>query len=125
MSSLQKQLAALRTTRTNELDLKAQKNIYSKSLLFEPKVAASQSLDTLFQICYEGFQDLCALDSRFTKYQGNIFSPYSKSQDRNLMTPQENSELNEVLESFLYLVGARLQLKPAQKALEWLIRRFR
>lgn len=125
MSSLQKQLAALRATRTNELDLKAQKSIYSKSLLFEANVAGSQSLDILYQICYEGFEELCALDSRFVKYQRNIFSPHSKSQDRNVMTVQENKELDGVLESFLTLVGARLQLKPAQKAVEWLVRRFR
>lgn len=125
MSSLQKQLAALRASRTNELDLKAQKSIYSKSLLFEPNVAGSQSLHTLYQICYEGFEELCALDLRFVKYQRNIFSAHSKSQDRNVMTVQENEELDDVLESFLRLVGARLQLKPAQKAVEWLIRRFR
>lgn len=125
MTSLSKQLAVLRSTRTNELDLKAQKAIYSKSLLFEPAIAANQSLDSLFQICFEGFQELCALDSKFLRYQRSIFSPHSKSQDRNTMTVQENKHLDEVAESFLALVGARLQLKPAVKAIEWLVRRFR
>jgi U3 small nucleolar RNA-associated protein 10 len=30
-----------------------------------------------------------------------------------------------VLEAFITLVGPRLLLKPAEKALEWLVRRFR
>ena len=41
------------------------------------------------------------------------------------MTEQENMELDVVLEAFLGLVGARILLKPAIKAVEWLVRRFR
>lgn len=41
------------------------------------------------------------------------------------MTAKENQELDSVIESFLSLVGPRLLLKPAVKAVEWLIRRFR
>lgn len=41
------------------------------------------------------------------------------------MTATENSELDKRLEIFLGLVGGRLRLSPAVKAVEWLIRRFR
>lgn len=41
------------------------------------------------------------------------------------MTSLENVELDKRLESFLGLVGARLRLTPAIKAVEWLVRRFR
>lgn len=41
------------------------------------------------------------------------------------MTAKENQELDSVIESFLSLAGPRLLLKPAVKAVEWLIRRFR
>lgn len=125
MSSLRKQLAVIHANSTNELDLKSQKVAYSKSLLFEPKVAASQSLDVLYQLCHEGFEELCTLDGRFLRFERSIFSPQSKAEDRQLMTKKENIELDAVLESFLGLVGARLQLKPAVKAVEWLVRRFR
>ena len=125
MSSLRKQLAVIHANSTNELDLKSRRVAYSQSLLFEPKVAAGQSLDVLYQLCHEGFEELCALDGRFLRFERSIFSPQSKAEDRQLMTKKENSELDMVLESFLGLVGARLQLKPALKAMEWLIRRFR
>lgn len=124
-TSLQRQLANLRATRTNELDLKAQKAAYSKSLLFEPSVAASQSLDGLFQICYEGFEELCDLDSRFLRYQRSLFNPTFKSQDRSLMTAAENQDLSRLLDSCMIQLSPRLLFKPAQKAVEWLVRRFK
>jgi len=124
-TSLQQQLAAIHAKSTNELDLKAQREQHSKSLLFDPSVARSQSMDVIYQICFEGFEELCALDARFVRYERSIFAAHSKSQDRQLMTEQENKELDGVLEAFLGLVGARILLKPGAKAVEWLIRRFR
>jgi U3 small nucleolar RNA-associated protein 10 len=122
---LQRQLAVLAANSTHQLDLKAQKAAHGKSLLFEAKVAISQDFDTLYQICVEGFEELCALDARFTPFYANVFSEQSKTEERDQMTAEENKELNIVLENFLGLVGARLLLKPAQKAVEWVIRRFR
>ncbi|OCL06827.1 hypothetical protein AOQ84DRAFT_69825 [Glonium stellatum] len=125
MTSLQKQLAAIAASSTHQLDLKAQKAAHGKSLLFESKIAASQNFNSIYQICYEGFQELCALDSRFVAFSRNLFSEQSKSEERTQMTAKENQELDSVIESFLSLVGPRLLLKPAVKAVEWLIRRFR
>jgi U3 small nucleolar RNA-associated protein 10 len=125
MTSLQKQLAAIAASSTHQLDLKAQKAAHGKSLLFEPRVAASQSFDTIYQICYEGYKDLCALDQRFLPFARTLFSEQSKSEDRTQMTKKQNSELDSVLEAFMTLVGPRLLLKPAEKAVEWLVRRFR
>lgn len=125
MTSLQKQLAAIAATSTHQLDLKAQKAAHGKSLLFEPKIAASQDFNTIYQICLEGFQELCVLDPRFTPFSSNLFSEQSKAEERTGMTAQENQELDTVLESFLGLVGARLLLRPAIKSVEWLVRRFR
>jgi U3 small nucleolar RNA-associated protein 10 len=125
MTSLQKQLAAIAASSTHQLDLKAQKTAHAKSLLFEPKVAASQSFDSLYLICMEGFRDLCALDPRFLPFARTLFSEQSKDEDRTQMNKKENKELDAVLESFITLVGPRLLLKPAEQALEWLLRRFR
>lgn len=124
-TELQRQLAKLAANSTNQLDLKAQKAAHGKSLLFEPKVAVSQDFETLYQICIEGFQELCTLDRRFEPFYANIFSEQSKTEEREQMTAEENKELNIVLDDFLGLVGTRLLLKPAQKAVEWVIRRFR
>lgn len=119
------QLAKIRASTTNSLDLKAQKKAHSQSLLFEARVAATQDFDTIYQICYEGFQELCKLDARFIGFANNIFSEQSKQEDRTQMTVTQNEQLDTVLEDFMGLVGGKLLLKPAIKALEWLVRRFR
>jgi U3 small nucleolar RNA-associated protein 10 len=122
---LQRQLATIAAKSTHELDLKAKKAAHGKSLLFDPQVAVSQDFNSLYQMCVEGFEELCALDPRFTVYSTSIFSEQSKTEEREQMTAEQNKELDAVLDSFLGLVGARLLLKPAQKAVEWLVRRFR
>ena len=124
-TALASQLAQIRASSTNPLDLKAQKKAHSRSLLFEHDVAATQDFNSLYQICYEGFQELCLLDSRFAGFANNLFSEQSKHQDRTQMTAAQNQQLDVVLEDFLHLVGSKLLLKPALKAVEWLVRRFR
>lgn len=124
-SAFAAQLGQIAATSTNELDLKAQKAAHSESLIFERKVAGSQDFETIYQICLEGFQDLCQLDQRFLDFRRNVFNAQSKEQDRVQMTTQENQALDSVLEQFLSLVSSRLLLRPAVKALEWLIRRFK
>ncbi|PGH31297.1 U3 small nucleolar RNA-associated protein 10 [[Emmonsia] crescens] len=124
-SSLAAQLSQIAATSTHQLDLKAQRVAHSKSLLFEQRDAVSQSFDTIYQICFEGFQELCALDSRFTRFRRTIFSEQSKTEDRLEMNAEQNKELDIVLDEFLALVGSRLLLQPAIKAVEWLVRRFR
>jgi len=125
MTALSKQLVAIAATSTHQLDLKAQKLAHGKSLLFDPKVAATQSFDSVYLICYDGFRELCTLDQRFVTFTKTLFSEQSKDQDRTQMSKKENEQLDLVLAAFLTLVGPRLLLKPAVKAVEWLIRRFR
>ncbi len=124
-TTLASQLAQIRVQSTNALDLKAQKKAHSKSLLFDAHHAATQDFDTLFQLCNEGYQEICRLDQRFLSFAGNLFSDQSKQEDRTQMTAAQNKSLDNVLEDFMSLVGARLLLKPAIKAMEWLVRRFR
>jgi U3 small nucleolar RNA-associated protein 10 len=124
-SSLAAQLSQIAATSTNQLDLKAQKAAHSQSLIFEKDVAKSQDFDTIYRLCYEGFEELCVLDSRFAGFGRSIFSEQSKTEDRTEMTAVQNKQLDDVIEAFLGLVGARLLLNPAVKAVDWLIRRFR
>ena len=124
-TALTAQLAQIRSQTTNPVDLKAQRKAHSQSLLFDSQVATSQDFDSLYQLCYEGFEELCRLDSRFPSFAGTIFSEQSKYQDRTQMTAAQNAELDIVLEDFLRLCSGRLSLKPALKAVEWVIRRFR
>ncbi|GFF23996.1 U3 small nucleolar RNA-associated protein 10 [Aspergillus udagawae] len=124
-SSLAAQLSQIAAKSTNQLDLKAQRIAHSQSLIFDRKVASTQDFDTVYQICYEGFQELCQLDARFTAFERTIFSEQSKAEDRTQLTAAQNKELDVALEAFLALVGGRLLLNPAVKAVEWLVRRFR
>ncbi|KAL9017319.1 MAG: hypothetical protein Q9185_005350 [Variospora sp. 1 TL-2023] len=124
-TSLAAQLTQIRAHSTNALDIKARKKAHSKSLLFDSHYAAAQDYNTLYQLCQEGWHELCRLDSRFLGFADNLFSEQSKLEERTQMTAAQNQNLDVVLEDFMGLVGARLLLKPALKAIEWLIRRFR
>lgn len=124
-TSLSRQLAGIAATSTKQLDLRSQRQAHSQSLLFNPKVAAVQDFDTIYHHCIAGFQELCRLDSRFIPFSNTIFSESAKSRDRGQLTAAENAELDFVLERFLTLACKYLLLQPTQKALEWLIRRFR
>ena len=124
-TALTAQLAQIRAKSSYPLDIKAQKKAHRKSLLFDPKVAVNQDFETIYQICIEGFEDLCRIDGRFHKYANTLFSEQSKEEDRTQVLPGQEEELNKVIEDFLRLVGGRLLLNPAVKAVEWLVRRFR
>jgi U3 small nucleolar RNA-associated protein 10 len=124
-TALQQQLAAISAKSTDQLNLKAQKQRHAKSLLFEPREAASQSFDTLFQICGEGFDDLCALDGRYRGFATNLFAPSSVEVERETLNKKENDDLNKIVDQFLGLICGRLLLRPALKCVEWLIRRWK
>ncbi|KAK6088126.1 ssu processome component [Seiridium cupressi] len=124
-TSLAAQLAQIAASSKTTLDVRAQKAAHSKSLIFEPRVAASQNYQTIYTICREGYDELCQLDARFGAFASTIFSEQSQDEDRSQMTSVENAELDKRIESFLRLVGGRLRLMPAIRAVEWLIRRFR
>lgn len=124
-SSLAAQLAQIAVQSKSSLNVKAQKAAHSKSLIFEPRIAANQSFQALYTICNEGFEELCVLDARFKPFATTLFSEQSQEEDRTQMTAEENAELDKKVEAFLRLAGSRLRLMPAIKAIEWLVRRFR
>ncbi len=124
-TSLAVQLSQIAKTSTHSLNLKAERRAHAQSLIFEYNVAANQDFGTIYVLCLEGFQELCILDQRFVKFKRTLFSEESKTEDRTQMTAGENEALDRVIEDFLGLVGGRLLLKPAVKAVEWLVRRFR
>lgn len=124
-TSLAAQLAQIAAKSKSTLNVKAQRAAHSKSLIFEPRIAAGQNYQTVWSLCHDGFEELCQLDSRFAQFATTLFSEQSQEEDRTQMTEAENAELDKRIESFLRLAGGRLRLMPAIKAVEWLIRRFR
>ncbi|KAI1004960.1 U3 small nucleolar RNA-associated protein 10 [Podosphaera aphanis] len=124
-TSLAAQLSVIATNSEHSLNLKALKARHSKSLIFDPRIAASQNIEAIYVLCSEGFQELCLLDRRFLEFQNDIFSEQSPQKDRSQMTAAQNKALDVRLEAFLSLVSGKLRLSPAIKAVEWLVRRFR
>ncbi|ROT38786.1 BP28CT domain-containing protein [Sodiomyces alkalinus F11] len=124
-TSLAAQLAQIAVNSKSSLDTKARKAAHSKSLLFDPKVATAQSFQALYTICHDGFDELCHLDARFKPFALTLFSEQSQNEDRTQMSAAENAELDAKVDAFLRLVGSRIRLMPAIRAVEWLVRRFR
>ncbi|KAL2271623.1 hypothetical protein VTJ83DRAFT_994 [Remersonia thermophila] len=124
-TSLAAQLAQIAANSRTSLNVKALKASHSKSLIWEPCVAAGQTFAEIYQACHEGFEELCRLDARFAVFGATLFSEQSQETDRVQLNAKENAALDKRIVSFLHLVGSRLRLMPAIKAIEWLIRRFR
>ncbi len=124
-STFAAQLRTIAATSTNELDLRARRDAHAESLIFERSIAAKQDWETVYQICLEGFQELCLLDSRLREFEQNLYSPHAKDQDREQLSKSQNEALGVVLERCLALLGSRALLRPGVKAVEWLVRRFR
>lgn len=124
-TSFAQQLRQIAANSTNELDLKARRNLHAESLLFERNVAIRQDWDTIYQLCLEGFRELCTLDVRLRDFERSLFSAHAKDQDRDQFNKAQNEDLDNTIELCLRLLGSRLTFRPGVRALEWLIRRFR
>lgn len=124
-TSLAAQLAQIAANSRTTLNSKALKAAHSKSLIFEPRVAAGQTFAEIYTLCSDGFEELCHIDPRFAYFKNSLWSEQSQEQDRTQMSKEENAALDKHIEAFLHLCGSRLRLMPAIKAIEWLIRRFR
>lgn len=124
-SAFSAQLRTIAAKSTNELDIRARREAHAESLIFDRSIAVKQDWETIYQICAEGFQELCMLDSRLREFQQNLYSAQSKTQDREQLNKAQNDALGVVLERCLGLLGSKITLRPGIKAIEWLVRRFR
>ncbi|KAJ1952899.1 snoRNA-binding rRNA-processing protein utp10, partial [Linderina pennispora] len=95
------------------------------SFLFEGGQAANIDNQTVFDIGRDGLNELRQVSRRFDVYATTLFSEAVKDLDRVLQTKEENKKLDKSIRSFLFLLAPHFLTKPAGKALEWLIRRFR
>lgn len=125
MSSLALQLSAISSkTASVALDRKSRSRIHSRSLIFDPKVAATQDYETIYDHALEGLDELIDLDPRFKRFKQTLFSESSITLDRNVQQQESIDQLDKNIEAFLNLVGPYFLLSPTVKALEWLVRRF-
>lgn len=124
MSSLASQLAALSANNLTVVDRQKRKQLHSVSLIFEPKVAAAQDYETIHAVALEGLEDLISIDPQFQVFENSLFAESSIRLDREVQTQEENDHLDHAIANFMSLVAPRLNLEPALKTVEWLVRRF-
>ncbi|KAF9097064.1 HEAT repeat-containing protein 1 [Mortierella sp. AD031] len=123
MSSLAQQLKKIGTADATKGFEKASK--HRSSFLFDSRQAADYDIDTIYSIGANGITELKQLDSKFAAFEKTLFAESMKSVDRVLQTKEDNAKLDESITLFLRQLSPFFLLKPAGKALEWLIRRFR
>lgn len=63
------------------------------------------------------------LNENFAQFEHGIFSEAAKLVERAVKTKSENAELDVELGEFLTLLSPYFLLRPAHKALEWLVYR--
>ncbi|KAK9240970.1 hypothetical protein V1525DRAFT_368809 [Lipomyces kononenkoae] len=126
-SSLVRQLSSIKAkaASASTLDRKKRQKSHAVSLIYDPKDAVTQDLDSIYLVAVKGLQDLESIDHRFRTFEKSLFSETSISIDRYVQTPEQNASLDKAVESFLALLGPRALLQPAIQALEWLVRRFK
>lgn len=94
------------------------------SLLFDPSEAAKYDFNDIHGIGLAGLQELELINPIFSKFEDTLFSEVSQSIERSVQSTELNKKLDEQIADFLHFVSPYLLLRPAIKALEWLIVRF-
>lgn len=119
-TSLAAQLQKLAVPQTSLL----QRDKHRPSLLFDPKEAASIDRETFFEIGLSGLRELSILNPDFVVFENTLFSNTSKQIERSVQDKITNEKLDRTIRKFLMNLSPYFLLKPAHKALEWLIHRF-
>ena len=120
-TSLARQLGRLKTPQTS---LFVSSKI-KESFLYDAKQAATIDLDTHHSIALSGLNELAALDARCNDFQTTLFNETSKSLDRSSLSKEQNADLNEEIEQFLYRVVSPYFLMTAtHKLIEWLVIKY-
>lgn len=87
--------------------------------------AANIDLETIHNIALSGLTELRKHDERFAAFEASLFSTESRRSPRESRTQDANKELDETISVFLRLLSPLFLLKPAHKALEYMIRHYK
>ncbi|KAL5015995.1 hypothetical protein ScPMuIL_005584 [Solemya velum] len=121
MTSLARQLQQLAVPHTKVVYGQDKRK---KSLLFDPKEAATLDRETFHSIGINGLEELQNIDPVFGTFSSSLFSEASVTFERSIVTAEVNEELDQVISQFLINLSPYCLLRPAHKALEWLIYRY-
>ena len=96
------------------------------SLIFTEREAADLDNDTVFDIGFRGFKELCEWEPAvFLPYHSVLFSSAGEVKERGLRTREENQMLDKHLNAFIRSCQVYFTTRPCLQAFEWLIRAFR
>ncbi|KAK3612581.1 hypothetical protein CHS0354_042081 [Potamilus streckersoni] len=121
MTSLAKQLQRLAVPHSQAVFGGDKRKV---SLLFDPKEAASIDRETFYALGTNGLEELITLYEGFQEYEGSLYAESSLTFERSVQTKEVNQKLDETINRFLIHLSPYCLLKPAHKALEWLIYRY-
>ncbi|CAI4232776.1 unnamed protein product [Auanema sp. JU1783] len=119
MTSLSKQLEALRTSTSKQLTV----DKAHVSLLFDRKEAQTIDRETAFKIGWTGLDQLRKLDPVF-EGDFEFFDETALNFQRTLISKEENELLNKRIEKFLFLLMPYMQHFACHQVLEWLIFKY-
>lgn len=122
-TSLAQQLAGIRANAAVQ-NINFQKRKKLPSLLFSPSEAADQDIDQVFAIAANGFEELASIQPALRSFERTLFAEDAKLIDRATQTRAQNDKLEAKIRSFLDQAAPYFLLRPTQKCLEWLVRRF-
>lgn len=94
------------------------------SLLFDQQKAEHLDLETILHIGSNGLMELRKYDERFAAFEGTLFAPAALALARPQLSRDALQRLDQAIDHFLMLLSPYFLLKPAHKALEWLLRRY-
>lgn len=120
-TSLARQLQKLAAPQTDTFLHQGRKKA---SLLFEASEAAKYDIQDIYGIGLGGLQELQLLNDAFTTFETTLFAEVSQSIERSVQTSDVNKQLDASIAEFLRLVSPYVMVRPAQKAIEWLLVRF-
>ncbi|KAL3869078.1 hypothetical protein ACJMK2_041804 [Sinanodonta woodiana] len=121
MTSLAKQLQRLAVPHSQAVFGGDKRKV---SLLFDPKEAASIDRETFYALGTNGLEELITLYEGFQEYESSLYAESSLTFERSVQTKEVNQKLDETISHFLIHLSPYCLLKPAHKALEWLIYRY-
>ncbi|XP_041360165.1 HEAT repeat-containing protein 1-like [Gigantopelta aegis] len=121
MTSLAKQLQRLAVPHTQVV---LGGDTRKTSLLFNPVDAAALDRETFFALGINGLEELESIDAGFEEFHRSLFSEASQTFERSVQTKEVNEKLDKTISSFLLRLSPYFLLRPAHKALEWLIYRY-
>ena len=76
-----------------------------------------------FSVGINGLEELETIDPSFAEFESALFGDSSITFERSVKSKDVNDKLDETIQKFLIKVSPFCLLKPAHKAIEWLIHR--